>query len=223
LEGLLDARQDEAAQRLIAERLARNPADHVALCYGAMIPLLRGDAARFDEAIERMERCVELQPAESTYRLWLGRAYGLKAQSAGVFSALGLVHGVRTEFLKALELDPLNHDARHDLLQFYLRAPRIAGGGMGKARALATDCEPRDANMARSLHALILIEEGAIDAAWQQAAAIGTPADGRVAGYARTLFRDLAAAARVKGLADLAAKIDAEARRRATPATAEPP
>lgn len=223
LEALLDARQDEAAQRLIAERLARDPADPVALCYDARIPLIRGDTARFDEAIARLERCVALKPDTSDYHLWLGRAYGLKAQHAGVLRALGLVRGVRTEFLKALELDPRNHDARHDLLQFYMRAPRIAGGGMAKARTLATDCLPVDPDMARVLQALIAIEEKAMETAWTQAAAIGTPADTRVAGYARRLFRDLAAAARREGLPELAAKVDAEARRRAAPAATDPP
>jgi tetratricopeptide (TPR) repeat protein len=214
LDALIEARQDAAAQRLIAERLARDPADHVALYYRAIIPLLRGEADRFDEAIRHLEQCVALQPTVSSYRLWLGRAYGLQAQHGGIFTALGHVRGVHREFVEALRLDPRNHDARHDLLLFYLRAPRIVGGNVHKARSLAADCEPLDADMARVLRAMILVEAKECEAAWREAAAIGTPTDERVSEYARTLLRDLAACARRLGLAELAAQADAEIRRR---------
>jgi tetratricopeptide (TPR) repeat protein len=216
LDALIDSGKDAELQRLCDERLTRDPADHVALCYRARVPLERGTADRFDEAIARLERCVELRPTASDYHLWLGRAYGLKAQHAGVFCALGLVRGVRAEFLKALALDPRNHDARHDLLRFYLGAPRIAGGGVSKARALAEDCEPVDADMAHVLRAIILLNDRQFESAWSAAKTIGTPQDSRVAGYARALFRDLGAAARREGHTDLAARIEAERARRET-------
>ena len=44
---------------------------------------------------------------------------------------------VRTEFERAVELDPKNSEARADLAEFYIEAPSIVGGGKDKARAQA--------------------------------------------------------------------------------------
>lgn len=88
----------------------------------------------FDRAIANAERSVELDPANSEYHLWLGRAYGRKAERAGWFSGLSLAKKVRREFEEAVRLNPLNFPAQHDLLEFYIRAPGIVGGGTDKAR-----------------------------------------------------------------------------------------
>lgn len=88
----------------------------------------------FDRAVPNAERSVELDPGNSEYHLWLGRAYGGKAERAGWFSGLSLAKRVRREFEEAVRLNPSNFAAQHDLLEFYLRAPGIAGGGTDKAR-----------------------------------------------------------------------------------------
>jgi tetratricopeptide (TPR) repeat protein len=88
----------------------------------------------FEQAIANAQRAVELAPGNSEYHLWLGRAYGLKSEQASVFSGLSLAKKTRQEFEEAVRLDPLNFEAQHDLIEFYFRAPGIAGGGDDKAR-----------------------------------------------------------------------------------------
>ncbi len=90
--------------------------------------------ANWDRAISACERAVALQPTSSEYHLWLGRSYGEKADASSFLTAAGLAKKVRTEFERAVQLDPTNVPARVDLAEFYLEAPGIVGGGQDKAR-----------------------------------------------------------------------------------------
>ena len=64
----------------------------------------------------------------------LGNALGEELQSAGVLRIPFLARRVRSEYERAVQLDPASIDARHGLVQFFARAPAIAGGGMDKAK-----------------------------------------------------------------------------------------
>ena len=92
---------------------------------------------RWDEAVAAGERAVGLQPNNSSYHLWLGRAYGLKAENVSFFSAASAAGKTRREFERAVQLDPSNATARADLAEFYMEAPGIMGGGKDKAQAQA--------------------------------------------------------------------------------------
>lgn len=92
---------------------------------------------RWDAAIAAGERAVALQPNNSNYHLWLGRAYGLKAENVSFFSAASAAGKTRREFERAVQLDPSNTAARADLAEFYMEAPGIMGGGKDKAQAQA--------------------------------------------------------------------------------------
>jgi tetratricopeptide (TPR) repeat protein len=91
----------------------------------------------WDHAISNGEKSVALAADNSDYHLWLGRAYGEKADRANPFSAASLAGKLRREFERAVQLNPSNVDARTDLAEFYLDAPGIVGGGQDKARAQA--------------------------------------------------------------------------------------
>ena len=68
-------RADDAISRL-SSSLAANPADaeaHNLLCR------VYYQEERWDDAIHECETAVRLMPQESEYHLWLGRAYGEKA------------------------------------------------------------------------------------------------------------------------------------------------
>jgi Tfp pilus assembly protein PilF len=93
----------------------------------------------WDRAISACEKAVSLEPNNSEFHLWLGRTYGEKADAANFLTAAGLAKKVRTEFEKAVALDPKNAAARTDLAEFYLEAPGIVGGGQDKARAEAQE------------------------------------------------------------------------------------
>jgi tetratricopeptide (TPR) repeat protein len=91
----------------------------------------------WDRSISACERATALDPKNSYYFLWLGRAYGEKADRAGWFAAAGLAGKVRQSFERAVQLDPTNWQARTDLAEYYLEAPGIVGGGKDKAQAQA--------------------------------------------------------------------------------------
>src|SRR5271154_262585 len=52
----------------------------------------------WDAGVVACQKAVALEPASSQYHLWLGRAYGEKADHSSFFSATGLARRVRSEF-----------------------------------------------------------------------------------------------------------------------------
>jgi len=92
----------------------------------------------WDHAIGACEKAVALAPENSDYHLWLGRAYGEKADRVNPFSAMSLAKKLRTHFETAVRLNSNNVEARADLAEFYIDAPGIVGGGVDKARGQAS-------------------------------------------------------------------------------------
>jgi cytochrome c-type biogenesis protein CcmH/NrfG len=91
----------------------------------------------FKKATEALEKAVALAPDSSVCHLWLGRAYGRRAETSSLITAPGLANKARQFFEKAVQLNPLNLEAHSDLLEYYLEAPGFLGGGFDKASATA--------------------------------------------------------------------------------------
>jgi tetratricopeptide (TPR) repeat protein len=130
-------RADDAISRL-SSSLAANPGDakaHNLLCR------VYYQEKRWNDAIHECETAVQLTPLDSGYHLWLGRAYGEKADSIHSIKAYGLAKKVRDEFERAVQLDSGNVDALSDLGEFYTEAPAIVGGGKKKAEDVAQTLE----------------------------------------------------------------------------------
>ncbi len=108
-----------------------------------------------DGAIAEFNAAVAAQPESTMAHLWLGRALGRKIEKAGPLQAMLMVRDVRREFEQAVALDPNNVDARLDLLEFYLGAPRSFGGGIDKAERQAEAIAKLDPAMGERAHALI--------------------------------------------------------------------
>jgi tetratricopeptide (TPR) repeat protein len=92
----------------------------------------------YKKASEALEKALMLEPRNSDYAMWLGRAWGRRAETANPFSAMGQASKARQYFERAVELNPRNIDAWNDLLEYYTDAPGFLGGGMDKARAVVT-------------------------------------------------------------------------------------
>jgi tetratricopeptide (TPR) repeat protein len=86
-----------------------------------------------DPAIKSAEKAVAIDPQNSIYHEWLGRAYGEKAGHASWFAAISLAKKTRKEFETAVQLDGTNYSARQALIEFDCSAPGIVGGGEEKA------------------------------------------------------------------------------------------
>src|SRR5207248_8706992 len=94
--------------------------------------LMSGD---FKRATDVLEKAVAAEPNNSEYVMWLGRAFGRRAETSNPFSALGHASKARQYFERAAELNPGNIEALNDLLEFELEAPGFMGGGLDKAKA----------------------------------------------------------------------------------------
>jgi tetratricopeptide (TPR) repeat protein len=110
---------------------------------------------RWEEAVKYGERAVSLEPQNSNYHLWLAREYGRKAAESNPLSAAGLAKKAKTEFERAVQLDPANIPARVDLAQYYTEAPSFMGGGLDKARAQAAQIQASDPAMAHLIQARV--------------------------------------------------------------------
>jgi tetratricopeptide (TPR) repeat protein len=86
-----------------------------------------------DAAVKSAEKAVAVDPRNSIYHEWLGRAYGEKADHASMFSAISLAKKTRKEFETAVQLDGKNFAARQALIEFDCAAPGLVGGGEEKA------------------------------------------------------------------------------------------
>lgn len=93
--------------------------------------------ADYKRATDSFEKAVALSPNTSDYELWLGRAWGRRAETSGWLTAPMHASRARQCFERAVALDPQNHEAKNDLFDFYLNAPGFLGGGVEKAEAIA--------------------------------------------------------------------------------------
>jgi tetratricopeptide (TPR) repeat protein len=134
---LLTSGHPEAAIPALQARLNKDPnsAADASLLSRAYL-----SAQKWDEAIAAGERATALAPNVSDYHLWLGRAYGEKADhisALNIFAAYRLARRVRSEFERAVALQPDNVAALSDVSEFYFEAPGWLGGGLDKAQAIA--------------------------------------------------------------------------------------
>lgn len=110
---------------------------------------------RWDEAIAECEQAVKLDGSISEYHMWLARALGEKADRATFLNAYSLAKRARSEFEKAVQLNPRNAEALADLGEFYSSAPGVVGGGTDKANAVAAQLDKVDPARAHELRARI--------------------------------------------------------------------
>jgi hypothetical protein len=180
------------AEHAANARLAQDPADRDALIAKSEAILGDGQASRIGEAVQLAEQCVAAHPRESNCHLALGNALGAKASHAGV-SAMGYAHTVRDAFKQAVELDPHNLDARFALLQYYIAAPRIVGGGKGKAQALASQTGAVNIDAAKLMQAALDLAAGHDAKAEAEALAVDARGDEALADNQRDLLAKIGA------------------------------
>ncbi len=164
------------AQRAFEALVPANPDNADIQFYLGRLALQRGDA---DQAVACLEKTVALKPDDARFHLRLGDAYGIAAQKAGLFSQMSLARKCKTEYEKAVELDPKNIDARFGLMGFYQEAPGIVGGGLDKALAQAQEIKKLDAARGRGAVASVYIASKKYDEAFAEfdAALQATPDD----------------------------------------------
>ena len=130
---LMQGRVDEAVAMLqaIMTKDPKDAAAHLLLCrafYSEKMP---------DPAVTECETALQGLGSDSEAQDWMGRAYGLKAESAGPIAGYKLAKHVLAAFETAVSLDGKNAAAANDLSEYYVNAPSFVGGGLDNATALA--------------------------------------------------------------------------------------
>ena len=136
----------EDALNKLSSALALNPADAQALELRCRVQI---QERHWNHAIQSCQQAVKRAPDSSNAHLWLGRAYGGRASTAGRLVAFTLAVKVRGELVKAVQLDPHNIAAYAALGEYYVEAPSFLGGGLDRAQALAARLQsfaPADAH-----------------------------------------------------------------------------
>jgi cytochrome c-type biogenesis protein CcmH/NrfG len=142
----------------------------------------------FKKATESLEKAIALEPGNSDYNLWLGRAYGRRAETSSMITAPGFAGKARQFFEKAAQLNPYNLDAQSDLFEYYLEAPGFLGGGFDKASATATQIariNPAEGHWAQAKLAEKRKEFSSAEAQFQRAFEIAPQQIGRLIDLAR--------------------------------------
>lgn len=146
----------------------------------------------FKRAGEAFQKAVAAEPGRSNYYLWLGRAYGRRAETSNPFSAPGLASKARQNFERAVELDPRNVEAMNDLFEYYVQAPGFLGGGLDKAAALAArirNLDPAEFHFAQAQLAEKRKEWGTAEQQLRRAVDLAPKQAGRVLDLAKFLAR----------------------------------
>lgn len=144
------------AATVLGSALKATPDDARAAAWLGRAQIELGD---HDAAIEALERAVELDSGNSDYQHRLGQALGVKARNANVLRQATLAPQIRRQFERAIELDAGNLDAVSDLISYYLEAPAMFGGDVGRARELAASVLAKD--RARGLGEVARVHESA--------------------------------------------------------------
>jgi len=130
-EELFQQRKLPEARAAFQAQLSKDKNDAHALYYMGRIAALENKSG---EAVDWFEKAVKRADSNATYHLWLGNALGEEAQKANKFRQPFLARRVKSEFERAVQLDPKMLDARQGLVDFYSIAPGIMGGSMEKAK-----------------------------------------------------------------------------------------
>ena len=150
---------------------------------------MQGDYKRSTEAIEK---ALAAEPGDAVHALWLGRAYGRRAESASVFTAPHYATKARQCFERAVELDPRNLEALSDLFDYYLQAPGFLGGGEEKAQrtsAQIAEISPAEGFLAKAKLAEKRSEYSAAEAHLRSAVGAAPQQIGKLIELARFLVR----------------------------------
>jgi tetratricopeptide (TPR) repeat protein len=141
---------------------------------------------------EVLEKAVAADPANAGYELWLGRAFGRRAETASPFTAPASANKARQHFEKAVQLDPHNVDALGDLFEYYLQAPGFLGGGLDKATATADQMAALDGSEGQWAQARLAEKKkefGRAEEHFKRAAELAPHQAGRLIDLARFLAR----------------------------------
>lgn len=127
---LLEAGHYKRLRAGAEQRIQANPQDAVANYHLGYVKFQQDD---LDAALPLAEKAASLDPRQGDYRYLIAMTYGRKAEQASWLRALGHARRYKQEAEATIAINSLHIEARLGLMEYHLRAPRIAGGDKKKA------------------------------------------------------------------------------------------
>ena len=100
---------------------------------------IEGHNKSWNKAMSFYNKLKTLHPSNANYYYKYGGALGMKAKESNKFKALSMIGDVKSNFEKAIRLNPNHIDARWALIELYLQLPGIVGGSERKAQRYANE------------------------------------------------------------------------------------
>jgi tetratricopeptide (TPR) repeat protein len=120
----------EQAKPLFESLLKKNPSNLKVLEY---LGDIAGHSKDWDEALLYYGKLKKAKPQEADFYFKYGGVLGMKALEVNKFKALGMIDEVRSNFEKAIQLNPKHLEARWALIELNLQLPGFLGGSEKKA------------------------------------------------------------------------------------------
>ena len=142
--------------------LAPHTDDPDALFLLGKIALLQEDDER---ATSILEKVVQARPNNADVQYWFGLANRSVMMHSSFFKQPFLASKMRQALERAVQIDPNHYEARLALIDYYIFAPAIAGGGEEKAIAQAAEVSKRDKLMGHRAYARMYVRQKKLDLA----------------------------------------------------------
>ena len=118
------------------------------------------DAGDFEVALGIYEAAIKADPDNADYQHGYGAALAAGIDEANALRKPGMARRMRNAWIRAVELDPDHLDARTSLVQYYLNAPAMVGGGRTKAMREVEEIARRDAARGHTAMASVHLADG---------------------------------------------------------------
>lgn len=112
----------------ILEEDRKNP---IAAFYMGRIYFIEKD---FNKAAKWLDKAIDIDTTNSSYYYWLGKTYEGKLEKANILNLVSIYSKMKSNFKKAIEIDPGHIEARYELAKAYNNASPVIGGSKKKAR-----------------------------------------------------------------------------------------
>ena len=155
----------DTAQLLFEKSRSQDELEAASCYYLGRISMHEGEYA---SSINQFEKAVALAPAEADYHYWLSNAYFSQIDRVGALKKARLAKKGKASSERSLELDPEHADAMSNLIQFYIQAPRIAGGDVDKGEEMAKRLLALDVRQGRMMLASVYTRKDQHDRAREQ-------------------------------------------------------
>ena len=130
----------ESGNSAAATAMARPLADSSAAA-ASLLGRMAYQAANYKEAARWLDAAIALDPRRIDAYIWRARTYVQEIQSVNFLRKGSVAGRARGMLDKAVSIDPSSFEAREARTEYYMEAPGIAGGGIDKARAEASEAK----------------------------------------------------------------------------------